>query len=170
MWLGKIVAQKGIQNVIYTAPVWVISKNKVLSLPLVPKGVPWNPPENHFPTRILQWNLHHIYMDYNKLNFCKKKFNSCTVSKWRPNNRFSFCVISILTKIWKTTFPKVFFNEMWLKVGEHEKIYISEIKFRKKLFHFKMAAKTIFWYCVIILIYANLRENDGIDLNFLASK
>ena len=44
----------------------------------------------------------------------------CTVSKWQPNNRFLFCIISILAKIWKTTFPKEFFNEIWLKIGEHE--------------------------------------------------
>ena len=25
-----------------------------------------------------------------------------------------------MTVIWKTTFPKEFFNEIWLKVGEHE--------------------------------------------------
>ena len=27
-----------------------------------------------------------------------------------------------------------------------------------------MADKTIFWYWVIMLIYANYRENDGVDL------
>ena len=27
-----------------------------------------------------------------------------------------------------------FFNEIWLKVGEHEHIYIFEIKFEKKCF------------------------------------
>ena len=27
-----------------------------------------------------------------------------------------------------------------------------------------MVAKTIFGYCVIMLIYANQRENDGVDL------
>ena len=44
----------------------------------------------------------------------------CTVSKWRPNNRFLFRVISILAKFWKNTFPKEFFNEIWLKEGEYE--------------------------------------------------
>ena len=29
-----------------------------------------------------------------------------------------------------------------------------------------MAAKTFFWYCAIMLIYANKRENDGVDLIF----
>ena len=92
--------------------------------------------ENHFSSRILQCNLPHICMDYKKLQFCKKKkiknWKCCTVSKWRPNNRFLFRVISILAKIWKTAFPKEFFNEIWLKVGEHEYIYITEIAFWKK--------------------------------------
>ena len=29
-----------------------------------------------------------------------------------------------------------------------------------------MVAKTIFWYCAIVLIYANKRENDGVNLIF----
>ena len=33
-----------------------------------------------------------------------------------------------------------------------------------------MAAKTNFWYSVIMLIYANKRENDGVDLIFLRQK
>ena len=54
------------------------------------------------------------------------------------------------------------------KVGEYEYIYIIEITFEKKLFCFKMAAKTIFWYCTIMLIYANNRENYRVDLKGLA--
>ena len=38
-----------------------------------------------------------------------------------------------VTKIWKTTFPKEFFNEIWLKVWEHEYIYIIEIQFEKNI-------------------------------------
>ena len=37
-----------------------------------------------------------------------------------------------------------FFNEVWFKVGEHEYIYIFEIKFEKKLFFLKMVTKTRF--------------------------
>ena len=48
-----------------------------------------------------------------------------------------------------------FFNKIWLKVGEHENIYITEITFFKNLFRFKIAAKNFFWYCAIMLIYAN---------------
>ena len=34
-----------------------------------------------------------------------------------------------------------------------------------------MAAKTNYWYCAIILIYAiNKQENGGVDFNFFASK
>ena len=89
------------------------------------------------------------------------KWKCCTVSKWRRNNQFLFRVISILAKMWKTTFPKEFFNEIWLKVGEHEYIYITEITFLNKLFRLKMAAKTIFWYWTNY--NANLRENDWVD-------
>ena len=39
---------------------------------------------------------------------------------------------SHVTKILKTTFSMEFFNEIRLKVGEHEYIYIFEIKFKKK--------------------------------------
>ena len=49
---------------------------EVLLLQLVPKGggVPRDPTvENHFPSQILQWNLHHICMDYKKSQFCNKK-------------------------------------------------------------------------------------------------
>ena len=48
-----------------------------------------------------------------------------------------------------------FFNEIWLKVGEHRYIYIFEIKFEKKLFCLKMAAKISLCIVQLILIYAN---------------
>ena len=39
-----------------------------------PRGVPRDPSvENHFSTGILQWNLHHMCMDYKKSQFWKKK-------------------------------------------------------------------------------------------------
>ena len=37
--------------------------------------------------------------------------------------------MSISAKIWKITFPEEFFNEIWLKLGDHEYINIAEIKF-----------------------------------------
>ena len=43
----------------------------------------------------------------------KKKYRKCcTISKWQPNNWFLFRLISIFAKIWKTTFPNEFFNEI----------------------------------------------------------
>ena len=77
-----------------------------------------NPQENYFPTKSLQWNSHHIRMHYKKKIIILQEKKCCTVLKWWPNNRLSFfflilfCVISILAKIWKTTFPKEFFNEI----------------------------------------------------------
>ena len=70
-----------------------------------------------------------MYTNHNYISGEKKYKNFCTVSTGQPNNRFSFRVISILAKIWKTTFPKEFFNEIWLKLGDHEYINIAEIKF-----------------------------------------
>ena len=69
-------------------------------------------------------------MDYKISQFWKKKKKKkklFTVSKCRPNNWFLFPVILILAKIWKTAFPKEFFNEIWLKVGDYKYIYIIEI-------------------------------------------
>ena len=48
------------------------------------------------------------------------------------------------TKIWKTTFPKEFFNEIWLKVGEYKCIYIFEIKFKKKIILLKYGGQNKF--------------------------
>ena len=41
----------------------------------------------------------------------------------------------------KTTFPKECFNEIVVKVGEHDYIYIVKIRFEKKIFRLKMPAK-----------------------------
>ena len=49
----------------------------------------------------------------------------------RPKANFAFHEKSHLPKIWKTIFPKEFFNVIWLKAEEHEYIYIFEIKFEK---------------------------------------
>ena len=71
--------------------------------------------------------------------------------KMAAKKRISFPKNSHVTILWKTTFPMEFLNELWLKVGEHEYIYIFEIKFEKR--------KLVWLYCEIMLIYANLREN-----------
>ena len=58
----------------------------------------------------------------------KKYKNLFFVSKWRPNNWFSFRVILISAKIWKTNFSKELFNEIFLIIGDHRYINIAEIK------------------------------------------
>ena len=60
-------------------------------------------------------------------------------ANWRPKNEFSFRENNHVTKIWKTPFPTEFFNEIMLKVGEHEYTYIFEIKFEKKKICLKLA-------------------------------
>ena len=42
---------------------------------------------------------------------------------------FHFALFRFRPKFWKITFPKEFFNEIWLKLGDHEYINIAEIKF-----------------------------------------
>ena len=75
---------------------------------------------------------------------------------------------SYVSKIWKSFSPKEFFNEILVKVGEHEYIYIAEIKFGK-LFRFKMAAKIFLSYrqkCLFMLIS---EENGPTDFSFFQS-
>ena len=70
-------------------------------------------------------------MDYKKITILQKDFeNVVPFQNGGQNNRFLFRIISILAKIWKTTFPKEFFNEIWLRVGEQEYIYNTELTFK----------------------------------------
>ena len=63
------------------------------------QGVPWNPPEKTiFPPKFCN-EICTIYVrDIKNHNSAKKLFKCCTVSKWRPNNRFLSLVISIVDK------------------------------------------------------------------------
>ena len=56
-------------------------------------------------------------------------------------------------KFEKNTFPKEFFDGIWLKVEEHEYIYIVEIKFEKKNIPLKNGGQNTFWD--IAPIYTN---------------
>ena len=71
----------------------------------------------------------YTYTNHNHIS-AKKIYNIFTVSKWGLNNRFSVRVISISAKYWekKNTFPKDLFNEIWLKLEDHEDNDIAEIK------------------------------------------
>ena len=65
-----------------------------------------------------------------------------------------FRIISILAKTWKNSFPKEFFNEIWLRVEELESIYITEIALKKSY-------SVLIWrpkYFLILCNYANLCE------------
>ena len=136
---------------------------KVLLLPLVPKGgFHGTPPEKTtFPPEFCT-EICTIYVRViKKSQFCKKKLKCCTVSKWRPNNRFLFHVISILAKFWKKHFSKGIFQwnlaqrrRMWIDLHCWNNIL-------KKLFRFKMVAKTIFWYCAIMLIMLISEKTTG---------
>ena len=68
-------------------------------------------------------------MDYNNSEFWKKNENAVPFQNGGQITDF----ISILAKIWrkKKIFLKEFFNEIWLKLGEHEYIYITEITLKK---------------------------------------
>ena len=84
-------------------------------------------------------------MDYKNLQFWKKKIqNVVPFQNGGQITDFYFASFWFWPKFEKPLSQKEFFNEIWLKVGEHEYIYITEITFEKKLFRFKMAAKTIF--------------------------
>ena len=101
--------------------------------------------ENHFSTWILQWNLLHICTGNNKSQLCKKILKCCNVSKWRPNNQFLFCVISIFGQILKNHFSKGIFQ--W-NLAQRRRISIDLhywITFKKKIFRFKMVAKYFFF-------------------------
>ena len=65
---------------------------------------------------------------------------------------FLFCKNSHMTKIWKTPFPKEFFNKIELKVREQKYIHIFETKFEKVTVS-KWQPKQVLWHCTIMLIY-----------------
>ena len=135
---------------------------KVLLLPLVPKGVfPRNPlikPLSHrnFAMKFAPY-MNGLLKSHNS---AKPILKCCSGSKWRPNNSFFFFILRHFDfgQILKNHFPKGIFQwnsaqrrRIWIYIY----IYITEITFLKKLFRFKMVAKTTFWYCAIVLIYAN---------------
>ena len=55
-----------------------------------------------------------------------------------------FHISLISAKIWKTTFPKEFFSEIWLIIGDHEYINIAEIKNLKFSYRWDFRGKTFF--------------------------
>ena len=85
---------------------------KVLLLPLVPKGggVPWNSLQKTTFHRNYAMKFA-PYMYALLETIIPEKIKMLHRSKWRPNNRFLFRVVSILAKIWKKKhFPKGIFQ------------------------------------------------------------
>ena len=78
-------------------------------------------------------------MDYKKSQFCKKKKkkkkreNDVPFQNGGQVTDFCFASFRFWSKF-ENHFPKGIFNEIWLRVGEHEYIYITEIIFFFKLF------------------------------------
>ena len=104
----------------------------ILSLPLVPKGVPWNPPKKtNFPTEFCN-EICTVYVRTIKIIILERK-NENVVPFQNGGQITDFYFVSF--RFWpnfekKNTFLKKFFNKIWLKVGEHEKIYITKITFK----------------------------------------
>ena len=70
---------------------------KVLLLPFGAQGGPWNP----FPLGkpLSHRNFAMKFAPYMYAITLEKYYKCCTVSKWLPNNRFLFRIISISAKI-----------------------------------------------------------------------
>ena len=71
----------------------------------------------------------HIYTLKTTVFKQKKRPKKITVTKWPPNDRYSFRARCFdFGKNLKNTFPMKCFNEIWLIIGDHEYIKIPEIK------------------------------------------
>ena len=73
-------------------------------------------------------------MDYRKSQFLKKNENVVPFQNGGQITDFYFTSFRFWPKFEKkkNTFQTECFNEIWLKVGEYEYIYITEITFLKK--------------------------------------
>ena len=68
-------------------------------------------------------------MDYKNYNSAKKKNEN--VVPFQNGDQITYFYFASF-RFWPKIFPKEFFNEIWLKVGEHEYIYNTEITFENK--------------------------------------
>ena len=84
-------------------------------------------------------------MDYQKITILEHNFeNVVPFQNGGQITDFYFASIQFWPKFWKTTFPKEFLNEIWVKVGEYEYIYITEITFFKNCSVLKWRPKQFF--------------------------
>ena len=77
------------------------------------------------------------------------------ITNWPPKNQFLNRDIKFLTKNGKTTFPKEFFLEIWLIIGDCKYNYTAEIKLGKSYSVALLWGKQILNSALKILIYAN---------------
>ena len=69
-------------------------------------------------------------MDYKKSQFCKNKIENVVLfQNGGQITDFYFASFRFWPKFDKPLYQRNFFNEIWLKVGEREYIYITEIIF-----------------------------------------
>ena len=77
------------------------------------------------------FNTIYTYTNHNQISVGK----NCTVSKWRLKTNFCFTKKKVRwPKFKKNIFPKEFFNEIWLKLGDCDYNYIAGIRFWKYYF------------------------------------
>ena len=102
------------------------------ALPLVHKGGSMEPPlkKTTFPLEFLNY-LYTIYIYTLITTIFQKKKNKIYVpfQSGGQITDFHFATFRFRPKFEKNTFTKEFFNEIWLKLGDHEYINIAEIKF-----------------------------------------
>ena len=98
------------------------------------------------------WDENKINLNLNLNNHksAKGTFQNVPFQNGGQKTNFQFAKIFPWPKFEKKKrkqpiFPKEFFNEIWLKVGEHEYIYIFEMKFKKKNILFKNGGKNKFY-------------------------
>ena len=90
-----------------------------------------------------------------KKNTAKKSKIGYTITKWRPENQCPSHDIKFPTKNGKTTFPKEFFLEIWLIIGDFKYNYTAEIKLEKSYSVARLWGKQILYCALKMLIYAN---------------
>ena len=88
-------------------------------------------------------------------NTAKKSKIGYSITKWRPKNQFLSRDIKFPTKNGKTTFPKEFFFEIWLKIEDCKYNYAAEKKFGKSYSVALLWRKQILNSALKMLIYAN---------------
>ena len=108
--------------------------------------LPWSPlKKNTFPPEFCNKICTINVWTIKKITILRNNFeNVVPFQNGGQITNFYFASFRFWSKFEKNTFPKELFKEIWLKVEEHENIYITEITLKKKIFRFKMPAKTIF--------------------------